>query len=252
MFSHLLTPEASLPSGVGFSLFGPGHLSALTGSLGLILLLLLVFRRQPAPLQNRLMKVLSVSMVFLELVKDLILAVLGAFSVGYLPLHLCSLSMFVCLYYAWHPDSSAAGHILYSVVLPGALCALLFPNWTKFPLLHFQSLHSFLYHTLLVLFSLMPVVFGRCRPGLRGIGPSLLFLLGVSIPVGLLNLLLGTNYMFLRGPSNGSPLEALAVLPGRFGYLLGYFLLVLAVLILLNLPFTLLRFLRRRKGHGRV
>lgn len=251
MPSCYFTPENQLPAGMGFSLYDSGHLSALTGCLAAAFLALLLFRRRSLLAQNRFMKLLSLSMLVMEVIKDLILAALNAFSVGYLPLHLCSLSMFVCLYYAWHPDSRAAGHILYSVVLPGAICALLFPNWTKFPLLHFQSVHSFLYHTLLVLFSLMPVVYGRFRPGLRGALPSLLFLLAVSLPVGILNRFLGTNYMFLRGPSKGSPLEALTVLPGQYGYLVGYLILVLAVIVFMNLPFSLWACLHR-KGHGRV
>lgn len=51
----------------------------------------------------------------------------------------------------------------------------------------------------------------------------------------------GTNYMFLLHPVPGTPLELCARLPGTWGYLLGYALLAAAVLVLLNLPFCLLR-----------
>ena len=50
--------------------------------------------------------------------------------------------------------------------------------------------------------------------------------LAVAIPVGVLNRLLHTNYMFLGHPSAGSPLELLGNIPGRYGYLAGYFLLL--------------------------
>ena len=170
---------------------------------------------------------------------------IGAFSVGYLPLHLCSLAMFVCLYYGAHPWSKNCGQILYSVCFPGAMCALLFPDWTMFPILHFQSIHSFVYHTLLVQVSLAPVVTGRIRPGLRQVWKSMAFLVAVAIPVGVLNRLLHTNYMFLGHPSAGSPLELLGNIPGRYGYLAGYFLLVLAVEIAMNLPWSI--FTRRRQ-----
>ena len=123
-------------------------------------------------------------------------------------------------------------------ILSIALCALLFPDWTMFPVLHFQSLHSFVYHTLLVQVSLTPVVTGRVRPGLQHVWKSMTFLLLTALPVGLLNRLLHTNYMFLGHPSAGSPLELLGALPGKYGYQAGYFLLVLGVLCLLNLPFT--------------
>ena len=93
--------------------------------------------------------------------------------------------------------------------------------------------------------SLAPVVTGRIRPGLRQVWKSMAFLVAVAIPVGVLNRLLHTNYMFLGHPSAGSPLELLGNIPGRYGYLAGYFLLVLAVEIAMNLPWSI--FTRRRQ-----
>lgn len=91
---------------------------------------------------------------------DLILGITGAFSVGYLPLHLCSVAMFICLYAAWHPRSDTVGQLLWSLCFSGGLAALLFPNWTKLPLWHFLSIHSFIYHAMLVQFSLIAVITG--------------------------------------------------------------------------------------------
>jgi hypothetical integral membrane protein (TIGR02206 family) len=240
------TPEYDIPADQGFTLYGPEHLVTLMVLLFLSLLVLWWFKRQSKALQNQVLRAMSVAMIIMELLKDFILGVIGAFSIGYLPLHLCSIAMFLCLYYAFHPESDRCGQLLYSVCLPGALCALLFPDWTRFPLWHFQSLHSFLYHAMLVQFSLFPLVSGRIRPGLRQVPRSFGFLVLVAVPVGFLNHLLGTNYMFLSRPSKGSPLEFLSVLPGTFGYLLGYGLLVLGVLFLMELPFSLYHRLHRR------
>lgn len=248
LFEYFFTPEWEIPAGAGFSLFGTAHLAMLAGSAALTVLAELMFRRLSERGRERVMWGMSVSMVALEIGKDFTLAVIGAFSVGYLPLHLCSFAMFVCLFCAAHPKNGACGQILYSVCLPGAVCALLFPDWTRLPLFHFQSLHSFLYHTMLVQFSLFPLVSGRIRPGLRQIWKSMVFLALVSLPVYGINCLLGTNYMFLNRPSRGSPLELLARLPGRFGYLGGYFLLVLGVVVLMNLPFSLGRGIARRRN----
>jgi hypothetical integral membrane protein (TIGR02206 family) len=244
------TPEYDIPADKGFTLYGPEHLGALGVLFLLSLWVLWWFRRQSKALQNRVMVGISVSMLLMELLKDFTLGVIGAFSIGYLPLHLCSIAMFLCLYYAFHPGSDACGQLLYNICLPGALCALLFPDWTRFPLWHFQSLHSFLYHALLVQFSLFPVVTGRIQPGLRQVPKSFGFLILVALPVGFLNRLLGTNYMFLSRPSKGSPLEFLAVLPGKYGYLLGYGLLVLGVLCLMELPFSVYHGLRKSHGKG--
>lgn len=239
MFRFFLTPEAELPKDVGFALYGKWHLLFLAGIAGLTVFMLCSLRRKQAEAQNRVLRGLSVSMVILEICKDFLLALIGAFSTSYLPLHLCSIAMFVCLYYAFHPNSQGAGQLLYSVCFPGALCALLFPDWTAFPILHFQSLHSFLYHLLLVEVSLSPVAWGRIRPGIREIPRSLVFLVVVAVPVYIMNHIMHTNYMFLQIPSKGSPLELFAAIPGKWGYLLGYLLLVLAILVFLNAPFSL-------------
>ena len=161
------TPEGQIPAGEGFTLMGWQHLLMLAISGTFTMLSLRWMRRLHTGELNRLLRILGGVMLGLEVLKDFILAVIGAFSVGYLPLHLCSLAMFVCLYYGAHPWSKNCGQILYSVCFPGAMCALLFPDWTMFPILHFQSIHSFVYHTLLMQVSLAPVVTGRIRPGLR-------------------------------------------------------------------------------------
>lgn len=241
------TPEGNIPPGDGFSLFGWQHLLMLAILGTYTVLSLKWMRRLHAGELNRLLRVLGGVMVGLEVLKDFILAVIGAFSVGYLPLHLCSLAMFVCLYYGAHPWSNSCGQILYSVCFPGAMCALLFPDWTMLPILHFQSLHSFLYHTLLVQVSLAAVVTGRIRPGIGQVWKSMAFLVAAAIPVGVLNHLLHTNYMFLGHPSAGSPLELLGGIPGQYGYLAGYFLLVLLVELGMNLPWSVWAWRKQRK-----
>ena len=246
MFQNLFTPETVLPPGSGFPLYGAGHLTML-GLIVLVLVLLwLALRRKPRRYAGRLYRGLSVLLILLELLKDLALALMGVFSIGYLPLHLCSMAMFICLCYAFHPGSPLAGQLLYSVCLPGAMCGLLFPNWTHFPLLHFQSMTSFLFHGILVWLSVLPVILGQVHPGISQVPGCLGVLSALALPVYGLNRLLGTNYMFLSHASPGSPLEFLTVLPGDAGYLAGYALLVSAVILLLNLPFSLWRYFRRK------
>ncbi len=241
------TPERELPQGVGFSPLGREHWIVL-GLLAVWSAVVVVLGCRKAPKRRqRLLKGMSLGMLGLELVKDGILAVLGAFTVGYLPLHLCSMAMLICIYAAWHPDSDTAGQLLWSLCFSGGLAALLFPDWTDMPLWHFQSVHSFLYHAMLVQFSLITVLTGQARPRVGKAWKVGVFLLAVAVPVYGINLALGTNYMFLLAPAAGSPLELCARLPGRWGYLAGYAVLVGIVLLFLNLPFTLWARIQRRK-----
>lgn len=222
----LFTPEASLPDGVGFSLFGSEHLALL---LFFFVLDFILVRRLYFP---AFFKILVIIMVLMELAKDLLLWQIGSFSVGYLPLHLCSLSLLFCLFASRHPDSVFAARLLLYLCLPAALGALLFPDWTNFPFLHFQSIHSFLYHNALVLFSILFLRDHPPCPGLKAVAVSYCALLILAVPVGFLNYFLHTNYMFLSAPSEGSPLALLGFLPGIWGYRI-----ILAVFILFFLLF---------------
>ena len=250
---YVFTPESQLPADVGFSLFGPSHLLVLF-LIGLLSAVVILpgCRMRPENRQ-RLLKVMSASMIALEVLKDLTLGAMGVFSLGYLPLHLCSMAMFLCLFFAWHPDSPAAGELVWGVCFSGGLAALLFPDWTNMPLYHFQSIHSFLYHALLIQFSLIAVISGMARPRLRHLWRTMVFLVLAAAVVYPLNLLLRTNYMFLNHPLSGTPLALCARLPGRAGYLLGYALLAGLVLALLDLPFALISGLKRHlKAKGNM
>lgn len=238
---YVFTPESQLPAEVGFSHFDWGHLTVLI-VLALVSAAVVFWGcRQPEERRLKLEKAMALTMLVLELLKDFILAQIGAFNLGYLPLHLCSMAMFICLYWAWHPWSEGAGQLLWSLCFTGGMAALLFPDWTDMPLWHFQSIHSFLYHALLVQFSLLAVVSGQARPSLRNAWKAGAFLAAAAVPVYAFDRAFGMNYMFLLRPVPGTPLELCARLPGQGGYLVGYALLVAVVLVLLNLPFSLLR-----------
>lgn len=248
MPQYFFMPEAELPPDVGFSHFDSGHLTALAALTALSALVVLLGCHMSAQHRRRLLQAMAVAMVVMEVLKDIILGWIGAFSVGYLPLHLCSIAMFVCLYWAWHPDSDGAGQLLWGLCFAGGMAALLFPDWTQMPLLHFQSLHSFLYHAMLVQFALIAVLSGQAQPRLQSVWKAGIFLLAVAVPVYLFDKLMDTNYMFLLRPIQGTPLELCAKIPGRWGYLVGYGLLAGAVLVVLDLPFSLWRRWNAHRG----
>lgn len=175
-------------------------------------------------------KILGLLMVGSELLRDGILIRRGEFSVGFLPLHLCSLCMGLCLIYGFFREERGA--ILTLLGLPGSVCALLFPNWGELPMLCFISLHGYFFHALLLQGSLIPLVTGRLCPKRRDQWQAMVVLVLSACVVMPCNLYLGTNYMFLRWPSPGSPLEYLTRIPGRFGYPAGLAGLAFGVIIL--------------------
>lgn len=218
----------------------PGHLSALVFIAAWTGAVCLIVKRRPERVRLAA-KLLGLLMVLSELCRDGILLVQGEFTVGYLPLHLCSFGMGLCLLYGWFPGNR--GELLCLVALPGSICALLFPNWSPLPLFHFISLHGYFFHGLLLQGSLLPLLEQGFYLGKRDYWSALLFLILSACAVAPCNLLLGTNYMFLRWPSPDSPLEYLTRIPGAFGYQLGLFFLAAGVVLMV---WSVLSFFLRR------
>lgn len=232
----------------GFGRFSFAHIVLLLAAAGLYIGAFVFCRKRPGP--GRLLSRASVCLALIsELGRAAALLALGLYDRGRLPLHLCTLSVYLYLIHALRPGPYL-GQFVYAFSLPGALFALVFPDWADYPLWHFVSLSSFLLHFLLVLYPLTALALGDIRPDIRRLPGSIALMLAMALPVWALNKLLGTNYMFLNWPPPGTPLELFAFL-GTKGYLLGFIPLALAVWALLyrrQLP-ELFKKMRNFCGH---
>ena len=233
---YFFTPEAFLPPGLGFAHFSAAHLAWLGFALALGTALCLTYRRSGKRARVRLRRGVGFAILLCEVLKDGNLLLQGALTLDLLPLHLCGLSVFLCLYHSLRPGRTL-GNFLYSTCAPGAAFALLFPDWTAFPPWSYASIVAFTVHTLLAVYPLMQVLGGDLRPDRRELVRCGLLLLALAGPVWGFNLLFDTNYMFLRFPAPGSPLAWFAAWLGNPGYLLGYLPMIAAVWTALYLPF---------------
>ena len=225
------------PEGTGFVLFGALHLSWLCAIALLIFVCARFYRGRAALGQRRTELALAWTAVGLQWLRDLLLLAGGHFEVGFLPLHLCGLSVYLILWNAYR-STPLKQELLYCLTLPGAVFALLFPNWNVYPFFNFMHLSSFLIHALLVAYPIVLLVGGKLHPDARRLPRCLLCFLALCVPVAAFNHAFGTNFMFLSQPSPGSPLAFFARYLGDPGYLLGGLLILLAVWALLyGLPF---------------
>jgi hypothetical integral membrane protein (TIGR02206 family) len=150
-----------------------------------------------------------------------------------LPLELCDAAMVVCVATLLVPRAWAA-ELVYYWAGAGSLLAMLTPdlqwNFPRWEFVVFFGLHG------LVLAAALVLVFGlglRPRPG------APLRVLGVTVAwagvVGVVNLALGTNFMYLRArPAVATPLDWMGPWPL---YLFTAALVALALFELLSLPF---------------
>ena len=162
------------------------------------------------------------TLCLLEVLKQVILLTTHQFGKQYLPFDLCGISILFCLLEIWKP-CAYFGELLYSLSLPGTLLALFFPNWNRLPLWNFFCIHSFLFHTLLLLLPVLLLADGTLQPNWKRLPLSFLTLAACSVVVAWLNRLWGTNFFFLSQPSKGSPLVWFADWFGASLYWISHF-----------------------------
>ena len=238
-----------LPDGLGYGRFSTEHILTLIAAAAIIILLVYWFSKSTDKGRKRFLTVIPLLMVVMECFKDSFLAVSGHFGVGYLPLHLCSLGVFIfLLYLASKTDKwkSVFSEIALTLILPGSIAALLFPDWAHlYPVFNFMNLYGYAWHTLLVVYPLLMMKNGDSDLSIRHFHYDCLFLLVVVPPVYLFDKRFDCNYMFVNRPPKGTPLELVYNITGDTWYLLGY--VVFAVLVILVI-YTVISIFKKGKG----
>lgn len=226
----------TIPKGLGFSHFDGFHLAWIAAGAVVIVLCSLLYRRLDKKGRGVMRTVLAALLVADELLKDIPMLVMGVFSVKYLPFELCSINLFLIALHARRP-SRTLSVFLYTVCIPGALAAMLFPTWTKLPGLNFMCIHSFTVHILLMLYPIMLTAAGEVRPRLRDVPRSLAMLAGLACFALVLKLLWDTNFMFLMDVGKSNPLYIFEKAWGN--HLLGFPVLIAAIVAAMYAPIEL-------------
>lgn len=240
--TYFLDTTETVPEGVGFPQFGALHLVWLTIFAVLVVGNYFWYRR----LSEKGRKIWKLSCAGLliadEVFKVVMLVIGGRYRASYLPLHLCSINIFLITIHAIKPYKLLGGY-LYTVGIPGAMAALLFPSWTALPLGNFMHIHSFTVHMLLAGYPIVLAAAGELAPSVKKLHQYLLLLVAMAIPIYGVNLLLDTNFMFLMSADPGNPLYLFEQLWGS--HLLGFPVIIAAVLVVMYVPLVILR---KRKG----
>lgn len=106
-----------------FSLFSATHWAELLGAAAVIFLCAVIYYRCREVTRHQILRAVFVLMLADEFMKQAVLLYTGQWNVTYLPLHLCSINIFVCWYDAIH-QSRWSKEILYALCIPGAVPVL--------------------------------------------------------------------------------------------------------------------------------
>ncbi len=148
--------------GFGFSLFGARHLVTLALYIAFAALSCKRYKAADEKKRAQLRKLFAVLLLADEAFKQIGLQIGGNFNWDYLPLHLCSINIFLIVLHAWKPNR-LLNNFLYFICIPAATAALLFPTWTSLPAVNFMFWHSTSVHILLAAYPIM--LFWAVRSG---------------------------------------------------------------------------------------
>lgn len=244
----------TLPDGVGFSHFDHKHLTAIALTALGIVICCLIFKHLGEHGQEIMLKVTALSVGAGELARDIFLVCVGRMGMEYLPLHLCSMAIYIYILHAFLKPCrfrDALGEISYSLLMPGSMCAILFPSWTAYPMLTFMNLHSFIWHALLVLYPVLLLLSHRIHPVARHWYYPVIFLCIITPPIYLFDVATGYNYLFVNYPLAGTPLMWLYNVMGkwwRVGYALGIFGIIMLMLGIAELSYRGSNWMKKKKA----
>ena len=230
---YFLQTVETIEDGVGFAHFSPLHLAWLAACAVIIALCCVWYKKLSEEKRDHWRKAVVALLILDELFKMAILFIGGNYTWDYLPLHLCSINIFTITWHAWKP-SNFLGNFLYTICIPGALAALLFPSWASLPITSGIHIHSFTVHILLVMYPIVLTVAGDIKPDWKLIPKCMGLLVIMAAFVLGVNLLLDTNFMFLMYAEKGNPLALFEQMWGS--HLLGFPVIIVAVLTVMHLP----------------
>lgn len=242
---YFLDTTETVVAGVGFSHFDLMHIAWLVFFAVIVIANCIWYRKLSDNGKSIWKKTVALLIVLDEVFKVVMLIIGDRFQASYLPLHLCSINIFLITLHAWKPYKILGGY-LYTVGIPGALAALLFPSWTSLPLGNFMHLHSFTVHILLALYPIVIGFAGELAPQTKALPKYLGILVCMAIPIYGINLLLDTNFMFLMSADPGNPLYIFEQMWGS--HLLGFPVLITAVILVMYLPMELMRYFKKKRN----
>lgn len=233
--SYFWLEERDIPSGNGFTLWGNAHKVAIIVIVLIIVASIIMFERARR-YREMMLRSIAVLLPILEILKISVLTVHERMDLGHLPIHLCSIAIYIyplIVFTGSEKVRQIFSEISVITLLPAAVCAIAFPDWTMYPIINFYSLHSFIWHMLQIIFPILCLKIGWCKPSIKNIWKNLVFLIICAGMVLIFDHICNCNYWFLMRPVSGTPLQNIYDIFGKRLYLPALALIVITVNVLM-------------------
>ena len=186
-----LCTKTTIGEGMGMGSYSPCHVLWLAAGALYIAIVSRLYARGDGESRRTIRILVALLVLADEALKYLVTIPTGQWEWSFLPLHLCSISVFVIALHAFHPDDRVA-----------------------------EYLHSFTIHILIVSYPVM-LLCGGFRPCFRRLVYSFPFLAVAVVVAVVANRFLDTNFLFLNSGDEGNPLSFLEKLVGGW-YVLAF------------------------------
>ncbi|PIE32474.1 TIGR02206 family membrane protein [candidate division KSB3 bacterium] len=224
-------------SGEPFHFFGPAHITVLT-SIILFNVLFFLFRKRFSVKVRRNIRYGMAILLFLNEIGYHIWRIsTGTWTIQHmLPLHLCAVLVWFSLVMLL-TGSVRIYEFSYFLGIAGATQALLTPEVSQYGFPHYRWCQTFISHGILVAIPLYMTFVEGFRPYWKSVTRVLLTLNIYAVFVGIVNAMVGSNYLFIaRKPDMPTLLDVLGPWPW---YILAMEALALVLCLLLYLPFAI-------------
>lgn len=237
--------EAQMPEGVGFKLYDTTHLLWLGLFVLLCVVSVIVYRKLGTKQRNIMRIAIAVTVIAMETIKNCVAAAIGDFGIGHLPFHLCGINVLLVTFCIFKRVRTVE-NFLYYIGIPGAMLALLTPDWTNMPCNNFFHIHSFVIHMFLVLYPFVLVAGGDLIPDLKSMPKCILLLIGFAIPALILNIIFDQNFMFLM---NTAGIGFLQIFEDIFGaHQWAFSILLPIIMLIMALPILIVNKIKKAKA----
>ena len=236
------TPEYITP----FKLFSINHLVAILYSLIFIILPSVILKNHKFERFRKAYRyVLFIMIIIVEvLYKVWNISVAGKPLKENLSLHLCAVTIILCAITLINKNEKIF-EVTFFWGLAGATQAIITPDLGLYGFPHYKFIHNFFSHSLIVAVVFYMIMVERLRPRKGAIKRIIIFTNIYMLFVGIINYLLGTNYLYIsKKPDGTSLLNFLGPWPW---YIVSLEIIAVILFILLYSPYKIKNILNSRK-----
>ncbi len=238
------TPKGKMPEGVGFKLYDSTHLLWLCAFITLCAVCTIVYKKLNTKNRNIMRIGIAATVIVLETAKNCVAFAVGDFHIGHMPFHLCGINVLLVTFCIFKRTKTVE-NFLYYIGIPGAMLALLTPDWTNMPCMNYFHIHSFVIHMFLVLYPFVLVASGDLKPDFKSMPKCVLLLIGFAIPALILNIIFNQNFMFLM---NTAGIGFLQIFEDIFGaHQWAFPILLPIIMLIMSIPILIANKIKKAK-----